>query len=223
MLYIVYLSPLSLLKEKMSGLWVPVGQLCNSGVHPHELHALQRGSLFSRMRVLRHAEGCRRIASHPATAGCRTACPSRLDTTSLVGQIIHILTRRYEMLKMISTVQIQPRKHALDNADYTAPTPTRETYCRYNIQIIQISDPTTLKYRDHRRRNGILISDQSEVRSTPTEIQFLLISINPRSFASFSPERGCRRGMYATDRYCRTITTGLVPNLMPYPILSSQY
>ena len=37
-----------------------------------------------------------------------------------------ILTCRYEMLCRICVVQIQPRKHALDRAGYTAPTRQRE-------------------------------------------------------------------------------------------------
>ena len=37
-----------------------------------------------------------------------------------------ILTCRYEMLCRICLVQIQSRKHALDHADYTAPTRQHE-------------------------------------------------------------------------------------------------
>ena len=37
-----------------------------------------------------------------------------------------ILTCRYEMLCRICVVQIQPRKHALDYAGYTAPTQQHE-------------------------------------------------------------------------------------------------
>ena len=35
---------------------------------------------------------------------------------------LEILTCRYEMLCRICTVQVNPRKHAIDHADFTAPT-----------------------------------------------------------------------------------------------------
>ena len=39
-----------------------------------------------------------------------------------IGQIIWILIRRYDVLCMICTVQIQPRRHVAGRAEYLAST-----------------------------------------------------------------------------------------------------
>ena len=64
-------------------------------------------------------------------------------------------TCRYEMVYRVCTIQIQPRKHVLDHADWTAP-PGNMSQIIQIIQIIQIRNLSALKDLDHHLWQSII-------------------------------------------------------------------
>ena len=76
----------------------------------------------------------RHVALYIGVFRCRYLFANEHNITYLDEQIIYILTCRLEMLCRICRVQILSRKHVLDHADYTAPTPQRELFIDHTDQ-----------------------------------------------------------------------------------------
>ena len=77
--------------------------------------------------------------------GCTRRTGNDLDRRDHIDHIMSYICR-YGMLCRIYVVQIQPWKHVLGHSNH--PTLTRR-HDLYVMQIIQISDRSTLKYIDH--------------------------------------------------------------------------